>query len=76
PQLPNEYLGPDPYDINFSLPIDERHLETERVKLTPFNPAIHAKEYWDSSSRHPSYTASYPSTSHPLTNSCECWSCT
>ncbi|KAI0261287.1 acyl-CoA N-acyltransferase [Gloeopeniophorella convolvens] len=47
PQLPSEYLGPDPYDINFSLPIDERYLETERVKLTPFIPAIHAKEYWD-----------------------------
>jgi RimJ/RimL family protein N-acetyltransferase len=41
------YYGPDPYDINFSFPIHEATLESDRVKLTPFIPALHAREYWD-----------------------------
>ncbi|KAI0300460.1 acyl-CoA N-acyltransferase [Multifurca ochricompacta] len=53
PVLPSKYLGPDPYDINFSFPIDESSLESDRVKLTPFIPKLHAQEYWDQSMRAP-----------------------
>ncbi|KAI0919616.1 hypothetical protein AcW1_003177 [Taiwanofungus camphoratus] len=38
--------GPDPYDINFAFPVHTESLETERVQLTPFVPAIHAAIYW------------------------------
>ncbi|PFH52969.1 hypothetical protein AMATHDRAFT_1701 [Amanita thiersii Skay4041] len=34
----------DPYDINFVLPIPEV-IETERIKLVPFIPRIHAEAY-------------------------------
>ncbi len=53
PVFPSMYYGPDPYDINFSFPIDEPSLETDRVKLTPFIPALHAREYWDQSTQAP-----------------------
>ncbi|KAI9465140.1 acyl-CoA N-acyltransferase [Lactarius psammicola] len=53
PVFPSMYYGPDPYDINFSLPIDEPSLESGRVKLTPFIPAFHAREYWDQSTQAP-----------------------
>ena len=38
-------FGPDPYDINWAFPLYEETLESERVKLTPFIPSLHAKEY-------------------------------
>jgi len=39
------YFGPDPYDINWAFPLHEEALESERVKLTPFVPRLHAEEY-------------------------------
>jgi hypothetical protein len=42
--LPGHY-GPDPYDINWAFPLHEETLESERVKLTPFIPKLHAQEY-------------------------------
>ncbi|KAH8977601.1 acyl-CoA N-acyltransferase [Lactarius hatsudake] len=39
------YFGPDPYDINWAFPLYEETLESERVKLTPFIPSLHAQEY-------------------------------
>ncbi|KAI0073991.1 acyl-CoA N-acyltransferase [Panus rudis PR-1116 ss-1] len=46
PPLTGEQLyGPDPYDINFVFPIQTESLESERVKLTPFIPRIHAKAF-------------------------------
>ncbi|KAH9177518.1 hypothetical protein EDB89DRAFT_1933047 [Lactarius sanguifluus] len=53
PVFPSMYYGPDPYDVNFSFPIDEPSLESDRVKLTPFIPVLHAQEYWDQSTQAP-----------------------
>jgi RimJ/RimL family protein N-acetyltransferase len=53
PIFPSMYYGPDPYDINFSLPIREPSLESDRVKLTPFIPALHAQKYWDQATQSP-----------------------
>ncbi|KAH8105124.1 acyl-CoA N-acyltransferase [Cristinia sonorae] len=39
--------GPDPYDLNYTFPINVESLETERVALTPFIPSIHAKAFWN-----------------------------
>ncbi|KII90893.1 hypothetical protein PLICRDRAFT_39496 [Plicaturopsis crispa FD-325 SS-3] len=39
------YYGPDPYDINWAFPLPV--LETERIYLTPFIPALHADAYID-----------------------------
>jgi RimJ/RimL family protein N-acetyltransferase len=48
-----EDYGPDPYDVNFCFPLDVSHLESERVKLTPFVPRLHAKIYYDQIRQHP-----------------------
>ncbi|KAI9433153.1 acyl-CoA N-acyltransferase [Lactarius indigo] len=45
PTLLPGYFGPDPYDINWAFPLYEETLESERVKLTPFIPSLHAQEY-------------------------------
>ena len=45
PTLLPGYFGPDPYDINWAFPLHEEALQTERVKLTPFVPSLHAVEY-------------------------------
>ncbi|KAH9168533.1 acyl-CoA N-acyltransferase [Lactarius sanguifluus] len=45
PTLLSGYFGPEPYDINWALPLYEETLESERVKLTPFIPSLHAQEY-------------------------------
>jgi RimJ/RimL family protein N-acetyltransferase len=47
------YYGTDPYDINWILPLHEATLQSKRVKLTPFIPALHAKEYAEQSAAHP-----------------------
>lgn len=45
--LPEEELwGPEPYDINFTFPLLDT-LESDRVKLVPFVPRVHANLYWD-----------------------------
>lgn len=51
--------GPDPYDVNFMWPIDFSLLESERVKLVPFIPRLHAQTYVD-------HTAPYPDISRYL----------
>ncbi|KAF8257909.1 acyl-CoA N-acyltransferase [Lactarius quietus] len=45
PALLPGYFGPEPYDINWAFPLYEETLESERVKLTPFIPSVHAQEY-------------------------------
>ena len=52
PLLPG-YYGPDPYDINWAMPLHAATLESERIKLTPFIPALHAREYAEQSMAHP-----------------------
>ncbi|KAG2743686.1 acyl-CoA N-acyltransferase [Suillus brevipes Sb2] len=37
--------GPVPYDINVAFPLDFAQLETQRLKLVPFIPSIHAAKY-------------------------------
>jgi len=43
----SERYGPNPYDLNFVFPVHTQTLETERLKLTPFIPIIHASAYWE-----------------------------
>jgi RimJ/RimL family protein N-acetyltransferase len=45
--FPSGYYGPDPYDINWMMPLHEATLESDRVKLTPFIPSLHARAYAD-----------------------------
>ncbi|KAI0755490.1 acyl-CoA N-acyltransferase [Fomes fomentarius] len=42
----SELYGPMPYDINFAYPIHSETLESDRIKLVPFVPAIHASTFW------------------------------
>ena len=49
--LPPGY-GPDPYDINWMMPLHEATLESDRVKLTPFIPALYAQGYADQVKAH------------------------
>jgi RimJ/RimL family protein N-acetyltransferase len=44
---PSGLYGPDPYDINWIMPLYEATLESDRVKLTPFIPSTHARAYAD-----------------------------
>jgi len=53
PSLLPGYYGPDPYDINWIMPLHEATLESDRVKLTPFIPSLHAKEYAKQVAAHP-----------------------
>jgi RimJ/RimL family protein N-acetyltransferase len=66
PELPSEEFGPDPYDLNFCFPIDVSHLESERVKLVPFIPRLHAKIYFDQIRQHPELETWLPSTHNCL----------
>ena len=59
--LPGHY-GPDPYDINWIMPLHEATLESERVKLTPFIPSLHAKEYTEQITAHPELYHHFPFT--------------
>ncbi|KAI0070547.1 hypothetical protein K474DRAFT_1680071 [Panus rudis PR-1116 ss-1] len=43
----------EPYDLNFCLPV--RELENERVKLTPFIPAIRAEPYFLGTRDYPNF---------------------
>ena len=60
PTLSPEYFGPDPYDINWAFPLYEEALESERVKLTPFIPSLHAREYAAQVSAKPDLHRYYP----------------
>ena len=42
----SELYGPTPYDINFAYPIHEDTLQSDRLKLVPFVPSVHAESYW------------------------------
>ena len=57
-----ELYGPEPFDINFVFPIRTESLETERVKLTPFIPRLHAKQYWGYVGSDPDLLRYYPGT--------------
>ena len=54
------YYGPDPYDINWIMPLHEATLESERVKLTPFIPSLHAKKYAEQIAAHPELHRYFP----------------
>ena len=58
--LPSGYYGPDPYDINWMLPLHEATLESDRVKLMPFIPSLHAQGYADQVKAHPDLHRWYP----------------
>lgn len=52
--------GPEPYDINWIAPIHEATLESERVKLTPFIPSLHAPAYAAVSNANPDLHRWFP----------------
>ena len=52
--------GPDPYDINWMMPLHETTLESDRVKVTPFIPSLHARSYADKVKAHPDIHRYYP----------------
>jgi len=58
--LPSEYYGPDPYDINWMMPLHDATLESDRVKLTPFVPSLHARGYANQAKAHPDLHHWYP----------------
>jgi len=60
PALLPGYYGPDPYDINWIMPLHEATLESERVKLTPFIPSLHAKKYAEQIASHPELHRYFP----------------
>ncbi|KAI9508970.1 acyl-CoA N-acyltransferase [Russula earlei] len=60
PTLLPGYYGPDPYDINWTMPLHEATLESERVKLTPFIPSLHAKEYAEQTAARPELHRWFP----------------
>lgn len=49
----SELYGPEPYDVNFLLPIPPV-LSTDRLRLVPFIPRIHAATYLDGTRGHES----------------------
>lgn len=55
-----ELYGPEPYDANFIWPIRPESLETERVKVVPFVPRIHAKPFWAKVETAPDLLRYYP----------------
>lgn len=55
-----ELYGPEPYDSNWVYPIIPESLETERVKLVPFVPSVHAKHYWAEATKDPDLLRYYP----------------
>lgn len=53
PEILSNCYGPDPYELNFMWPIDFSLLESERVKLVPFIPRLHAQTYVDHAASSP-----------------------
>ncbi|KIP03236.1 hypothetical protein PHLGIDRAFT_246979 [Phlebiopsis gigantea 11061_1 CR5-6] len=60
PLSSSELYGPDPFDVNFVLPINLELLETARVKLVPFVPRIHAEYFWSQVEASPDLLRYYP----------------
>jgi RimJ/RimL family protein N-acetyltransferase len=58
--LPSECYGSDPYDINWMLPLHEATLESDRVKLTPFIPSLHARAYAEKLKTDPDLLRGFP----------------
>ncbi|KAI0743527.1 acyl-CoA N-acyltransferase [Daedaleopsis nitida] len=56
----SELYGPTPYDINFSWPLHEETLKTDRLKLVPFVPSVHAETYWANVKDHPELFRFFP----------------
>ena len=56
----SELYGPTPYDINFAYPLYEETLRTDRLKLVPFIPSIHAETYWKHVKDRPELFQYYP----------------
>jgi len=52
--------GPNPYDINWMMPLHETTLESDRVKLTPFIPLLHARPYAEQVKAHPDMHRYFP----------------
>jgi hypothetical protein len=50
---PSDPYGPDPWDINFCLPVDIAALENEVVKLTPLVPRLHLEAIWEAGAGDP-----------------------
>jgi hypothetical protein len=42
----SDSYGPDPWDINFCLPVNIASLENTVLKLTPFIPRLHLDAFW------------------------------
>ncbi|KAH9940047.1 acyl-CoA N-acyltransferase [Epithele typhae] len=42
----DEIFSPEPYDINFAYPLHPATLESDRLALVPFVPAVHGAAYW------------------------------
>ena len=60
PALLPAYYGPDPYDINWIMPLHQTTLESERVKVTPFIPSLHTQEYAEQTAPRPELHRWYP----------------
>lgn len=45
--IPKDYYGTEPFDVNFCLPVQDHfdRLESDRVKLVPFQPRLHARAF-------------------------------
>ena len=56
----SELYGPEPFDINFVWPIRLELLETDRIKLVPFVPRVHAKHFWSGVETAPDLLRFYP----------------
>ena len=52
--------GPTPYDINFAYPLHEETLQTPRLRLVPFVPAVHADTFWEHVKDHLELYRYYP----------------
>ena len=63
-----ECYGATPYDINFAYPLHEETLQTPRLKLVPFVPAVHAETLWENIKDHLELFRYYPFFPHSLTD--------
>lgn len=53
--IPKNYYGPDPFDVNFCFPVEKffDQLESDRVKLVPFVPRVHALPFTEAVAEKP-----------------------
>ena len=58
----SELYGPEPFDVNFIWPLHPELLETDRVKLVPFVPRLHAGNFWSQVEATPDVFRYYAST--------------